>query len=748
MIYQLAIHSSLQTSPKRSQYQRPPLKQRFLPQKKDTNSFQDSMLDLMQQQQEIKNNFRNPSPQIRQKRNYSSHVEQQSSQIKEDDQNTQNCYVGFEERKKLREKQIIGSYFKNKNSDCGSTMLSIFDNNERSKSINKSTNFIRDTSPIQESNKSMLKLENLDTQIYNKNELQQLVKKNQSGVQLGNIFQNTQQIKLAPLFVQQQKKLRFESDEIERLNSEVNSNFLNKSLVNSRVVSPLNRLYQQSFTKQQKIVQNNSLNQTKQQFNNVKKPAQSDKINLLSQQQSQGTQSSLQYQTTTYTQPSQQYIQIFQEDMSMEYCPSDINPQLYVSFCKEHALPVIDEADNNIEQDPHQIKFKTLNSQDFRQGNGQEVLSMEESTTAIQTNLTPFPINYTKKKCLRKSGFTKIFLCERKLDDIQFICKEFDFSKNEKAKELYLNEIEFYSCFMRNSQVRDYFQKYPGFKYIPYMDYNEVLINYMTDVEYGFLITEFIQKPLRKSIFDVKKETVAGEEMYQINLKPLYNHLVEEPDNFKRFIKDIAEYLSFLQQTKWSHGDLRLDNIVVNSTQIAGSEFLDYFKVIDYCSSFRTNKFKGLQSHITPEYMPPEFLKHLIADKFETEQLQQDAQYDIFQYAVDPEAPSSLDIWSLGCLILELVLAVPLWVTQRCRVKQKNLIMRGLFSTKERKIEQIYTKQKKFLKQYLQIMKSLKMSNLDKQIKLILDGCLKINPRDRITPEQILEILSKRDQKS
>ncbi|KAL4476288.1 hypothetical protein ABPG74_010021 [Tetrahymena malaccensis] len=743
MFNQLAIHSSLQSSPKRNQQQRPPLKQRFLPQKKDTSSFQESLYDLMQQQHEIKNNFRNPSPQIRQKRNYSSHVEQQSFQTNEDDQNTQNYYVGFEERKKQREKQIIGSYFKNNNSYCGSTMLSIFDNNERPKSINKSTNFIRDTSPIQESNKSMLKLGNLDNQIYNKSELQQLVKKNQSGVQLGNIFQNAQQIKLAPLFVQQQKKLRFESDEIERLNSEVNSSVFNKSLLNSRMVSPISTVYQQSFSKQQKQVQNNSLNQTKQQFNNIKKPAQSDKINLLSYQQSQATQNSLQYQTTIHTQPSQQYIQIFQEDISMEFNPSDINPQLYVSFCKEPALPVIDEADNNIEQDPHQIKFKTLNSQDFRLGNGLEVLSMEGSTTAIQTNLTPFPMNYTKKKCLGKSGFSKIFLCERKSDDKQFICKEVDFSKDEKAKELYLNEIEFYSCFMRNSQVRDYFQKYPGFKYIPYMDYNEILVNYMTDVEYGFLITEFLQKPLRKSIFDVKKETVAGEEMYQINLKPLYNHLVEEPDNFKRFLKDIAEYLLLLQQNKWSHGDLRLDNIVVSTTQIAGSEFLDCFKVIDYCSSFRTNKFKGLQSHITPEYMPPEFLKHLIADKFEDEQLQQDVQYDVFQYAVDPEAPSSLDIWSLGCLILELVLAVPLWVTQRCRVKQKNFIMRGLFSTKERKIEQIYTKQKKFLKQYLQIMKSLKINNLDKQIKLILDGCLKINPRERITPEQILEILSK-----
>lgn len=32
-------------------------------------------------------------------------------------------------------------------------------------------------------------------------------------------------------------------------------------------------------------------------------------------------------------------------------------------------------------------------------------------------------------------------------------------------------------------------------------------------------------------------------------------------------------------------------------------------------------------------------------------------------------------------------------------------------------------------------MKSLKMGNIDKQIKTILDGCLKADPRERITPE-------------
>lgn len=59
------------------------------------------------------------------------------------------------------------------------------------------------------------------------------------------------------------------------------------------------------------------------------------------------------------------------------------------------------------------------------------------------------------------------------------------------------------------------------------MEHNEIIMNYMTNVEYGYLITELLSKPLRKSLFEVRKDTVGGEELYQINLKPLYSHLVE-----------------------------------------------------------------------------------------------------------------------------------------------------------------------------------------------------------------------------
>lgn len=67
--------------------------------------------------------------------------------------------------------------------------------------------------------------------------------------------------------------------------------------------------------------------------------------------------------------------------------------------------------------------------------------------------------------------------------------------------------------------------------------------------------------------------------------------------------------------------------------------------------------------------MPPEFIKHLISDRFDDKELSSEVDYDVSSFAVDPEAPHSLDIWSLGCLILELILAVPLWVPKRCRVR-------------------------------------------------------------------------------
>lgn len=60
--------------------------------------------------------------------------------------------------------------------------------------------------------------------------------------------------------------------------------------------------------------------------------------------------------------------------------------------------------------------------------------------------------------------------------------------------------------------------------------------------------------------------------------------------------------------------------------------------------------------------MPPEFLKHFVSDRhIKGEDFKYD--YDIKESAIDPEAPHSIDMWSVGCLILEMIIGVPLWVS-------------------------------------------------------------------------------------
>lgn len=53
-----------------------------------------------------------------------------------------------------------------------------------------------------------------------------------------------------------------------------------------------------------------------------------------------------------------------------------------------------------------------------------------------------------------------------------------------------------------------------------------------------------------------------------------------------------------------------------------------------------------------------------------------------------------IDIWSLGCVILEMVSGLPLWMSLKTIVnyKNKDLIKKGLFAAKGRVFEDIIKK--------------------------------------------------------
>jgi dual specificity tyrosine-phosphorylation-regulated kinase 2/3/4 len=53
----------------------------------------------------------------------------------------------------------------------------------------------------------------------------------------------------------------------------------------------------------------------------------------------------------------------------------------------------------------------------------------------------------------------------------------------------------------------------------------------------------------------------------------------------------------------------------------------------------------------------------------------------------------TIDVWSLGCIILEIITGVPLWMSLPTRVEDTNIKITGLFAVKGRLFQKIIQKQ-------------------------------------------------------
>ena len=55
--------------------------------------------------------------------------------------------------------------------------------------------------------------------------------------------------------------------------------------------------------------------------------------------------------------------------------------------------------------------------------------------------------------------------------------------------------------------------------------------------------------------------------------------------------------------------------------------------------------------------------------------------------------PWTIDIWSLGCIVLEIVTGVPLWMSIDTRIEDRGGRVTGLFAVKNRVFAKIIQKQ-------------------------------------------------------
>lgn len=85
--------------------------------------------------------------------------------------------------------------------------------------------------------------------------------------------------------------------------------------------------------------------------------------------------------------------------------------------------------------------------------------------------------------------------------------------------------------------------------------------------------------------------------------------------------------------------------------------------------------------------MPPEILNYIL--------FQNKLEYDqtMLLKMEKYKSPWVIDVWSLGCIVLEIISGVPLWMSIETRIEGTNERVTGLFAVKNRVFGKIIAKQ-------------------------------------------------------
>ena len=173
----------------------------------------------------------------------------------------------------------------------------------------------------------------------------------------------------------------------------------------------------------------------------------------------------------------------------------------------------------------------------------------------------------------------------------------------------------------------------------------------------------------------------------------MYKELIEriraEQNELRILMVEVCKALYLINSHNIVHSDLKTENILLRTKReddIRDVSYIRGVKLIDFGSSFLFTNLKQF-SMATPEYMPPEILNYILFQnklEYDEEMLKKMERY---------KNPWVIDIWSLGCIVLEIVTGVPLWMSIETKIEDRGARVTGLFAVKNRVFSKIIQKQ-------------------------------------------------------
>lgn len=167
--------------------------------------------------------------------------------------------------------------------------------------------------------------------------------------------------------------------------------------------------------------------------------------------------------------------------------------------------------------------------------------------------------------------------------------------------------------------------------------------------------------------------------------------MAANPKILTKMVIEICKALALLSECEIVHSDLKTENILIRTEKEGKDTQLTEVKLIDYGSSFEFRNIAQF-SMATPEYMPPEILNYIIHEN------EGEYEEELYQRVMnDYRSPWAIDMWSLGCVLLEIVVGVPLWMSLPLLVPGRSgayLQKEGLFAVKGRLFPEIIAKQR------------------------------------------------------